>query len=386
MEEKPKVNAKADDIDVPTPKAKEDPLKKKQDKKPEQVKEGLLKRASFREYLDAKSKMIDKPPTETVPDYDGPDPKAPEYSIIPDQLSADGGKPSTKKGPEQKPYRAAGSDPGQKKGESGFADLGAKELVYNPGTGTKTEQFLDATKGMNLKEFTEFMSQECGCNIQSESLPTVTAYAAGKFQPHPPEAIRYVTALANKNERLMESLVHELKREGALGKLVKALMDHPETYGEMTQLLSGSTEGLSRARSLARAMNENYSNFLQEHLSEHVGPPFGGQDMGDDEEDSDDPDATDDNGGDDDDDMGGDMGDDDGSDQDMDGDDDQDMGDDQDDGSDDMGGETGDDQDAMGGGSGKPPFPKKKFAHNNLLGSMASYESFVNAMKHVLKG
>jgi hypothetical protein len=234
---------------------------------------------TWKEYLDGMGKVVENPPTEEVPDYKGPDPKSPEKAVTKgknwDAKAAKSDAPA--------PYRASGKDPGQQKGEKGFADEGDKNLVYKPDTTvkkkSKTEQFLDKTKNMTLAEFTQHMIEECGCGAMKEDddLPTVTAYTSGKFHPHPPEAIRYVVVLANKNDRILESLIHELKRTGGLTGFMEALMDHPESYNSLCDLLSHDEHGPTRAKKLVRTMDDSYNSFLknQEDMYESVAPPFG---------------------------------------------------------------------------------------------------------------
>lgn len=235
----------------------------------------------FQEYLTAKKTLVKTPKTEVVPDYPGPDGKTP---------------PTEKGGKKAAPYKAAGSDKGSQKCEKGLADKGSiapykPKLEEKPKTlptfpKGKTESFLNTTKDMSLSEFTAFMLNECGCTtMEEEGLPTVTSYVAGKFHPHPPEVIKYISALSEKNERILENLIHELKRSGLLGKALKNMLSHNESYDELTRLLGEESDGQNRARAFARSMNENYSKFLEEHnsLFEHVGPPMG-------EEDEEDPD------------------------------------------------------------------------------------------------
>jgi hypothetical protein len=121
-------------------------------------------------------------------------------------------------------------------------------------------------------------------------LPTVTAYTSGKFHPHPPEAIRYVVVLANKNERIMESLIHELKRSGGLHSFLEGVMEHPESYGSLADLIGHDEHGPTRAKKLTRSMDDAYQSFIkgQEDMYESVAPPFGVEAEEDDEESHDD--------------------------------------------------------------------------------------------------
>ena len=297
---------------------------------------------SFMEYMDAKGKVVDKPEVETVPDYHGPDDKYPPDSKVPYKTPVANKKPAAgesglselgdgklkydptknsnyevKKdvmkeymdekgkvlergredikgeykskvpacppGGNSKPYVGSAIKPGEK----GLGELGDKDFVYEPDTKnspkikTKTEGFLDKTKGMSISEFTKYMLKECGCGqVEGEDLPYVTAYTTGKFQPHPPEVIRYISILANKNDGILENLVGQMISMGYLGKLLKAIFQHPQAYEELVSLLGDENDGPSRCKSFAGAMNNSYSKFVsdQESMYESVSSPIGFED------------------------------------------------------------------------------------------------------------
>lgn len=241
---------------------------------------------SFKDYVGSRKiteaeMTTEKPKVKLVADYDGPTATAPDQGKNPVSY---------------KPANAA-LDPNKGKDETGFANLGGKNLVYNPDTkagdskstalGTqlkdnwpklKSESWFEKTKKMNRNEFVKFVN-ECNCSsVKEEELPTITATSTGAIRPFPPEAIRYVTALSTKNPKMLENLVHEMKRAGNLGALLQALLEHPESYENLTYLLGDEKDGPKRCRLLARSMNE------------HVGPPMG--DMGHDDEDDREEDPT----------------------------------------------------------------------------------------------
>lgn len=261
--EKPVIDPSADQLDMPKPTAKDDPHQTNKTVKG--------KHDQVAEYLNAKGTLVDAPSIETVPDYDGPDDKAPP-----------GGGAN---------YKATGTPKAAAKGENGFGNMGEKSLKYNPANDSKkektvatwpkttTEAFLEKTKGMSMAEFTRFMLEDCGCGVPqaAEDLPFVTAYSTGKIQPHPPEAIKYVVVLANKNDEVLGNLVHEIKGSGGLSKLLKTVLAHPEAYDELVGLMGDDNEGPNIAGSLARAMHSNFNKFLmdQEGMYESVAPPIG---------------------------------------------------------------------------------------------------------------
>jgi len=302
---------------------------------------------SFLEYLNDKGNVVEKPDTETVPDYHGPDEKAPANSKVPyktpvankaaekgesglanlgdEKLTYDptkGSKQEVKKdvmkeyidekgkvvekgrediksdykGPFKDAPEGKGAAPyiakaEKNKSEKGLAELGHEECKYEPDTKnakkvTKTEGFLNKTKGMSLTEFTKYMLDECGCgSVSGEDLPYVTAYTTGKFQPHPPEVIRYVSALADKNQGILENLVSTMISMGYLNKLLKSIFEHPQAYEELTNLFSDE-QGPDRCKSFVGSMNNSYGKFMhdQEDMYESVSSPLGFDSEEEDEE------------------------------------------------------------------------------------------------------
>jgi len=297
---------------------------------------------SFLEYLNDKGTVVDKPEVEQVPDYKGPEEKSPPNSKVPyktpvaNKAPAKGEKgfaelgdgrlkyePDTEvkydvmkdimkeyvdekgkvvekakvdikadyRGPRVtapkggKPYVSQAVNPGNK----ALGDIGDAALRYEPDTDTskptKTEGFLNKTKDMSLADFTKYMLKECGCGqVEGEDMPYVTAYTTGKFQPHPPEVIRYISVLADKNSGVLENLVNQMVSMGYLNKLLKAIFSHPQAYEELTSLFSDE-DGPSRCKSFAGAMNNSYGKFLsdQEGMYESVSSPLGFEDEEDEE-------------------------------------------------------------------------------------------------------
>ena len=209
-----------------------------------------------KEGVDPKSGLAGSPKVKLVADYDGPDPKNPTKGKGQGDLS---------------PYKSAnGNAPAKAAEKGGFADLGDGKLKYEPDMKDgnskltalgkelggdwpknkmpKTEQFLNKTSKMSAGQFAKYMMKEAQCDN---------------------EAIRYIVALANQNPRVLEHLAHEMKRANILGKMLKATLDVPESYQELT-ILFGDNEGERRANKFARAM------------AEMVGPSMGITDNNDD--------------------------------------------------------------------------------------------------------
>ena len=262
----------------------------------------MKKFPKFYEYLDQKGKLIEKPKEEEIPDYHGDQDAAPQKPVTKGRKwDAEYAKPLKD---AQKPYRAPGKDMSMqqslgKEDGPGLVGQGDKRLVYNPSLKggsskninggkelsgwdkkTKTEQFINKTKDMSFQEFTTYMRGLTEIAGGAEDLPMVTAYTAGKFHPHPPEAMQYVVSLASKNDRILEQLIYAMKKQGMLGKLLKTMMEHPETSDELTKLLGDEADGPRHCRGLARAMHKQHTDFLdkQNSMYESVAPPFGEDD------------------------------------------------------------------------------------------------------------
>jgi hypothetical protein len=296
------VDLKADQVDIPKEKitAKDDPQNAKKsfqgkniehkDGKQPQVKEDVFthKTALFdvsgkkrlrgvpvqKEYLDGSGKLIEKPKIEEVPDIDFTPPATPPSEKTKGKgwdtkAPAKAGKPA--------PYAAVGKDPGQGKGEQGLADKGSipKEEIkvekgdskYFPGgkdlgdwsKKTKTEAFINETKGLPLSKFVKWVLTE---NAATADVPPNLAF--------PPQAVRYVASLAETNGNILRNLLVELKNKDLLEQFFAVALDYSESYETLSRLLSESDQ---RCNALARAMS----------LQEEVGPFIGGEDDSDEE-------------------------------------------------------------------------------------------------------
>lgn len=371
----------------------------------------------FDEYLNHKGKLTEKPVVSQIADYTGENPKSPPVSGKIKGIDAPPSKgshaaygPSAKAANFSKKEKGLGDSAALKWEVPGTKNNTEKKIPTWPnakhtkkvnaknGTTTwprtKTEHFIDKTKDMNLAEFTQYMYQECGCSTdkkeEDDSLPMVTAYATGKFHPHPPEAMRYVAALAKANPRMMEMLIHHLKDEDGLGDMLGASLDHPESYDHLSELFGDEDDGPHRSNALARSMDNHYDDYLdsQESFEESVGPPFHGAQK--DDEDDQESDPTRDQGGQD---------------------DDQDFDDDQDSPEGEEGNEmppeedSGEEHDELGPDEQGPPAPeegdetsyddmqepeskgprklKKKFAHDHLIDAMSQHDHMREKMKSI---
>jgi hypothetical protein len=139
-----------------------------------------------------------------------------------------------------------------------------------------SEQFLETTKNMTPKEFSDFLLEDSG-----EPLPTITDLYGNQFTPDPNQTIEYLAALMLKNPKLMSRLVREVKRqEGGLKGLMGEVYDHPESYDLLVEGWKDPEEGKKRCHRVARAMNEQYMNelnkflFESKNLNEEIIPKF----------------------------------------------------------------------------------------------------------------
>lgn len=174
--------------------------------------------------------------------------KIPEAAQIED--GGDGRQPA--------PYMSPGSDPGQltADGNAGNADplgqKGDKGMIYNPKTmdqalkmkklhdttpeNTKTEIFLNKTKGLSTSNYAEYVLKQSNPKGIKQIIETVE--------------------IINHNELLVEALVRELKRKGDFTPLISAILSQSETYAEIAARLANESHGKDISRQLAKAINE----------------------------------------------------------------------------------------------------------------------------------
>jgi len=216
----------------------------------------------FKEYLNDKGDIQKKPVVKADADT-GPSgksaPKPPKaqtkgknwknFQVKGEAAQVDDGGDGTKPAA----YSAPGTDPGQQTadGDKGKADplsqKGDKSLVYNPKTGdqslkmkklqdTKTETFLNKTRGLSAQGYAEYVLKQSSPNGIKQIIETVE--------------------LISKNELLVEALVRELKRKGDFATLIETVLSQPETYNEIAASLASPSRGKDIARQLAKAVNE----------------------------------------------------------------------------------------------------------------------------------
>lgn len=209
----------------------------------------------FNEYLNAKGTVQTKPEVDPKADT-GPDAaKKPETPAT----KGKNWKAEVPLAGAPKDYTSSDKPWKPKKAETGLSDKGDKKLVYEPKTpidpeGKKvktwpkvtTEEFLANTREMSLAQFTKFISEQN--KTVAENLPPCSC--------DPVQAARYVVALANANEHIMETVVREIKRSGCFDKLVNEVFTHQEAFVEMALMMADEENGIKNARRLVRALHE----------------------------------------------------------------------------------------------------------------------------------
>lgn len=332
---------------------------------------------SFAEYLNARGIVVEKPKTDEVPDYDGPTPLSPEKN---DNKGKNWDVSDVTPKDAPKPYATSKEDAKVSK-EKGLGEIGDKNLVYEPDTKiTKTEGFLQKTSKLDTSSFVQYMIENCGCGQVDgdEESPSITAYTTGKIFPHPPEALKYVSHLCGKNDNLLSNMVMEFKKSGILSKLIKSLMEHPETFEELTGLLGDEEDGPKRCMCLAKAMHGSYEKFMndQDSMYETVAPPIGLEDDEEEEEESDEDQSKDIDGSVDYDDF-------DDSAEDLD--DLDSLGDEEESEEEPSEESPENDMEPTEDPTQKPKRLKKKFAHDNLINAMNAHEPMANSMKSYMR-
>jgi hypothetical protein len=232
----------------------------------------------FQEYLDRNKKLTTSAPVKKIADFEG---KIDTKPVKEKKHKDAGGKGQDG---EIKPYKGGSDaqDPNKGKLKDGFADKGDKKLKYEPDTAhdgngpgkgsegvpggkkaatwpkTKTQEWVDRTKGMSLAEFTK--------TVRAEALKGLDECAC---QDSPHNSIKETIAVCKCNQKYVSALVREMKRNGLFGKLMKEMVNHPETFKALAILMERDE---MYARKLAKAMNEM--------VAPPMGDEHGGMDLG----------------------------------------------------------------------------------------------------------
>lgn len=240
---------------------------------------------NFSQYLEDKSQEPlagSKPKVNKVPDYTGVSPVAPPSEEAPSTekgIQTGGAKqlknpapyrstkmngadkgfiysktnvPPTEFNTEIQKDKNFGGVPGgqpvdsgfQTKGNPGdpFQKTGMTQKTSSQHIGLNTESFVNKTKHLSLAEFTKKLHKDsskglekCGC----------------EKSPH--SSIQETVSVCKCNKKYLSALVHEMKRNGLLGNLLKEMSLHEETFKKLAALVE---QDQSCAFKLSKAINE----------------------------------------------------------------------------------------------------------------------------------
>jgi hypothetical protein len=129
----------------------------------------------------------------------------------------------------------------------------------------KVEGFLEETRNMSNAEFVQHViAENKDVKKKEEFDPTVTCQFSGRrVVPAFYEVARYMAHAIPQNEAALRTFVRELKGvDNGLPTLINELFAHRECYNEMCSAMTMPESVIPRR--LARAMNESYSNWMNE--------------------------------------------------------------------------------------------------------------------------
>lgn len=249
----------------------------------------------FDEYLDAKG-GIPKPKITTKHNVEG---SKKQYAAAPDaesNLTTDekGGKVSKKSKKKGGKYMAK-----NKMSENWGKEN--PELKWEPKTKFKkeTDKFIRSTKGMDMREFAQYVSDQHLIDEDVKDIPTIST-PHGAFIPAPHELFRTTRFMIAANEKFMESFIREIKRNDGMPALIAELANHPELYSELAKTLAEDEE-FSKKLVRSIRLNEMVGSPMHKNLPDDL-EDAGEEDAGEEDEDMNDMDDKEEE--DDDDDLG----------------------------------------------------------------------------------
>ena len=172
---------------------------------------------SFQEYL-THDKKIKTPATEMVPDYKGPS------SSAPPKAEADKNAGGAKSNMAPKPYMANKMAKNPNKSSDGFADMGDKELVYEPETVVKSsehEKLPTWPKTTSVSEWLRTTKNMSNSTFISGMRNETNNMSYGQIK----EAVH----LCSKSQANMSQLVMELKRSNLIDSFLSEACKHENT-------------------------------------------------------------------------------------------------------------------------------------------------------------
>lgn len=171
---------------------------------------------------------------------------APGANKNPGLMTADGPDRGTPFGSHASPgLTPQNSAPYGQKPADKTKKVGGKKKKKLPGKkAMKTEQFLHQTRDLSDVQFTKEMLKE----VRDLPTPAVKDLYGREFVPEPAQTMKYVAHMMLTNETIMRRMVRELKRNGGLALLLSEVLQHPETYEQLTEAINGSFGDLAQRK------------------------------------------------------------------------------------------------------------------------------------------
>ena len=172
---------------------------------------------SFQEYL-THDKKIKTPATEMVPDYKGPSSSAPPKAEV--DKNAGGAKSNM----APKPYMANKMAKNPNKSSDGFADMGDKELVYEPETVVKSSEHEKLPTWPKTTSVSEWLR-----NTKNMSNSSFISGMRNETNNMSYGQIKEAVHLCSKSQANMSQLVMELKRSNLIDSFLSEACKHENT-------------------------------------------------------------------------------------------------------------------------------------------------------------
>ncbi len=185
--------------------------------------------------------------------------------------------------------RVAEKDKGNKKplGDEATAPFSNPKEVMPHGEKINTkpltvENFLKETRELTNAEFVNLLLEKKNDEIEEFNPTLIDQFTGRKTIPSATEVAVYLANALPHNRSARKTFIRELKNiPGGLTALLEEIFGHKEAYGEMVNAMVTPESVIPRR--LAHAMNEGYTNWMNEFMGmpndpftkmrEEVGPP-----------------------------------------------------------------------------------------------------------------
>jgi len=207
----------------------------------------------FQEYLKDQKNMVEKPPVEETPDYNGPTSDAP---VKPKADKMAGGSASDTKG-SPKPYSAGKNAKNPNNASKGFAHEGDNDLKYEPETTVKKsthggEEINSWPKSDSVAEWLHKTRKLSNAKFINEMQSETCSYGT----------IKDAVAECANSSKGVSHLVMELKRHGLLEVFAAEICKHEAT-------LSVVVEKLQKNPTFLRQLNE-YGAMMAKYMNSEM--------------------------------------------------------------------------------------------------------------------